>query len=310
MTASAEALSPDQAAAQARRRRNRRLAAFLFIAPSVFAILAVGLIPIIYALINSFRDYNLADPNAGAFIGFANYIDVLTDQDYISAMTRTIGFLLVVVPIQLVLGMAIALLLFKPGLGFLRTLTRLSLVIPMATTFAVVGLLGRLLFNREFGAVNQLIGWLGFDKVNWLGSADNAIIAIGLMDIWQWTPFCALVLLAGLTMVPPDIEEAGRLETKSWFHRLVHIQLPYMLPAITVVLVLRTAEVLKLFDMIFTMTRGGPGQATELISVYIQRIGFRVFDQGLASAQAVFLLIVAIILSRIYIRLVYRGIEQ
>jgi multiple sugar transport system permease protein len=128
------------------------------------------------------------------------------------------------------------------------------------------------------------------------------------MDIWQWTPFCALVLLAGLTMVPNEIEEAARLETRSRWQIVRYVQLPFLLPSATVILILRTADILKMFDTVFTMTRGGPGAATELVSVYIQRIGFRVFDQGVASAQAILLLILTIVLARLYIKFVYREI--
>ena len=110
-------------------------------------------------------------------------------------------------------------------------------------------------------------------------------------------------------MVPVEIEEAARLETRSKLALLRHVQLPYLLPGLTAILILRSADVLKLFDMVFVMTRGGPGSATDLVSVYIQRVGFRVFDMGMASAQAIILLIFTIIISRLYIRLFYREIE-
>jgi multiple sugar transport system permease protein len=110
-------------------------------------------------------------------------------------------------------------------------------------------------------------------------------------------------------MVPVEIEEAARLETKSHWALLRHVQLPYMLPGLTAVLILRSADVLKLFDMVFVMTRGGPGAATDLISIYVQRAGFKVFDLGVASAQAILLLALTILLSRIYIRIFYREIE-
>jgi multiple sugar transport system permease protein len=128
------------------------------------------------------------------------------------------------------------------------------------------------------------------------------------MDTWQWTPFCALVLYSSLTMVPLEIEEAAKLETDRWWHVLWKVQLPFLLPGLTAILILRTADILKMFDVVFIMTRGGPGSATELISIYIQRIGFRAFEQGVASAQAIVLLILTIVLSRIYIRLVYREV--
>ena len=156
---------------------------------------------------------------------------------------------------------------------------------------------------------DRIIGWAGLPGFDWLGSPAGAFAAIVMMDIWQWTPFCALIFLAGLSMVPVEIEEAARLETRSKLALLRHVQLPYLLPGLTAILILRSADVLKLFDMVFVMTRGGPGSATDLVSVYIQRVGFRVFDMGMASAQAIILLIFTIIISRLYIRLFYREIE-
>ena len=110
-------------------------------------------------------------------------------------------------------------------------------------------------------------------------------------------------------MVPGEIEEAARLETSSKLALLRHVQLPYLLPGLTAVLILRSADIMKLFDMVFVMTRGGPGTATDLISVYIQRVGFRIFDMGTASAQAILLLIMTIILSRLYVRVLYREVQ-
>jgi len=153
------------------------------------------------------------------------------------------------------------------------------------------------------------MSWVGISSSDWLGNPTGAFVAIVVMDVWQWTPFVALIFLAGLSMVPVEIEEAARLETKSPWALLRHVQLPYMLPGLTAVLILRSADVLKLFDTVFVMTRGGPGTATDLISIYVQRVGFKVFDLGLASAQAILLLILTIVLSRLYIHIFYREIE-
>jgi multiple sugar transport system permease protein len=192
----------------------------------------------------------------------------------------------------------------------LRAITRVALVVPLATTYAVVGLVGRLIFNRDFGVVNEILGWIGISSSDWLGNPKGAFAAIAVMDVWQWTPFVALIFLAGLSMVPVDIEEAARLETKSHWALLRHVQWPYLLPGLTAVLILRSADVLKLFDTVFVMTRGGPGSATDLVSIYVQRVGFKVFDLGLASAQAILLLILTILLSRLYIRFFYKEIER
>lgn len=279
-----------------------------FLSPAVIALAVIGLAPLVFAVWTSLYDYNLTKLSRTPFVGLGNYWHVLTDPVFWDAMRRTFTLLVIALPIQIVLGILIALVLHRPGLGFLKTLTRLSLVIPMATTYAVVGLLGQIMFNLKYGVVNQLLGFIGIDPVNWLAIPFNAFVTIIFWDIWQWTPFCALVFLAGLTTVPPEIEEAARLETKSWWTILRHVQFPFLLPGLTAVLILRTADTLKLFDMVFTMTRGGPGSATELISLMIQRVGFRVFDQGLASAQAMVLLVITIVLSRLYIRFFYREV--
>lgn len=280
-----------------------------FLAPAVLTLLAVGIYPTLFALVTSFRRYNLTRARDGfPFIGFDNYAAVLTDRPFWDALGLTARFFLTTMPVQLLLGLGIALLLHRPGWGPLRSLARVTLVVPLATTYAVVGLLGRLVFNREFGVANQFAGWLGAAPQDWLGTPALAFAAVAIMDIWQWTPFCALVFLSGLSMVPVEIEEAARLETARPWNVIRHVQLPYLLPGLTALLILRSADVLKLFDTVFTMTRGGPGTATEMLSILIQRVGFRVFDLGTASAQAILLLILTVILSRLYIRFLYREV--
>ncbi len=281
-----------------------------FLAPAVLTLLVVGIFPTIFAVVTSLRRYNITRPREGfPFVGLDNYVSVLTDDTFRAALLRTVGFFLTVMPVEIVLGLLAALLLHRPGWSGVRTLARVSLVVPLATTYAVVGLLGRLIFNRDFGVANWLVGLVGIPPIDWLGSPTGAVIAIMVMDVWQWTPFCALIFLSGLSMVPPEVEEAARLETRSFVSLVRYVQLPYLLPGFTAMLILRSADVLKLFDAVFTMTRGGPGAATELISIYIQRLGFRVFDLGTASAQAILLLILTIMLSRLYIRIFYREID-
>ncbi len=285
----------------------------MFLAPATLSLFVIGIYPTIFAIVTSLRRYNItrrADMQDGfPFVGLDNYLSVLGDQSFWDSLLRTGQFYLIVVPLQIAFGLGIALMLNKPGAGFLRAVTRVALVVPLATTYAVVGLIGRLIFNRDFGVANQFLGWIGISSSDWLGNAGGAFIAIVVMDVWQWTPFVALIFLAGLSMVPVEIEEAARLETKSQWALLRYVQLPYMLPGLTAVLILRSADVLKLFDMVFVMTRGGPGSATDLVSIYVQRVGFKVFDLGVASAQAILLLVLTIVLSRVYIRLLYREIE-
>jgi len=288
--------------------KTSRLTLFGFLAPAVIALAVIGVGPLLYAFYTSLHFFNLTKLKKIRFLGFDNYSSVLTDPVFWEAMGRTFTMLIIALPLQIFIGLGIALILNRPGLGFWRVLTRLSLVLPMATTYAVVGLLGQVMFNLKFGVVNQLIGFIGIGPVNWIGDPTNAFTVIVFWDVWQWTPFVALVLLAGLTTVPGEVEEAAELETKNWWTILRYVQLPFLIPGLVAVLILRTADTLKLFDMVFTLTRGGPGSATELISLMIQRVGFRAFDQGVASAQAIILLIITIILAQIYIKVFYKEV--
>ncbi|MDR5752781.1 MULTISPECIES: sugar ABC transporter permease [unclassified Caballeronia] len=299
--------------AKPRRHRARRFGilprspAFWFLIPAIFALAVIGIYPLLLALYNSFHQYKLADLASGTpFVGVDNYAATLTDPSFWGALGRTALFLCLTLPIEVALGLFAALMLHRTALPWMRAAARVSLVIPMATTYAVVGLIGRLIFNRQFGVANYLTGFLGIPPQDWLADPTLAFVSVMIMDIWQWTPFCALIMLAGLAMVPKEAEEAARLETPKWSKILWHLQRPYLLPGLTAILILRSADMLKMFDAVFTMTRGGPGTATEFISIYIQRVGFRLFDQGMASAQAVLLLILTIVLSRLYIRFVYR----
>lgn len=283
----------------------------LMLGPAVLALFAIGLYPLFYALRSSFQFSQLTKPYLGTpWVGFDNYLAVLQDGLFWGALGRTFQFFLYTMPIQVVLGIGIALLLDGTRWRVLGAVSRVLLVLPIAMTPTVVGLLGRLVYNRDFGVLNWLIGLVGLGPVSWLGSPSPAMITIALTDTWQWTPFVALVALAGLTSVPPDLVEASRLETSRRWDIFRNVQLPYLLPGLTAVLIIRTVDILKLFDAVFVLTRGGPGVSTELISIYIQRVGFRVFDIGIASAQAVLLLVLCIILARIYIRLFYREIES
>jgi multiple sugar transport system permease protein len=287
----------------------KRRTILAFLGPAVFALAAVGIVPLGYAVWKSLHDFNLTRAARQKFVGLENYGEVLTDPVFWQAMGRTAALFFLSVPIQIAVGLGIALLLHRPGLGLFKTLTRLALVLPMATTYAVVGLLAQVTLNQKYGVFNQMLGWFGIEPVNFIGDPFNAFVGVIFWDVWQWTPFVALVLLAGLSTVPPEIEEAAQLETKSWWTVLRHVQMPFLIPSLVAVLILRTADTLKLFDMVFTMTRGGPGSATEFVAILIERVGNRQFDIGLASAQSIILLAITIVLARLYIRMFYREVR-
>jgi multiple sugar transport system permease protein len=295
---------------QPKKRGHINWLAVAMTAPAVITLLLIGLYPLLFAVALSMQKFTLNRPQGnGTFRGFENYLTVLRDELFWSSLGRTLTLLVIVLICQIVLGIAIAMLVDTSRWRLMNWLVKTVLVIPIAMTPAVVGLLGVLIFNRDFGLANYLLGGLGIEKVNWLGDPTMAMVAVIMTDVWQWTPFAALVMLSSLSTVPQDMVEAARLDTKNGWTIFRYVKLPYLYPGITAFMIIRTADVLKLFDMPFTLTRGGPGVSTELVSLYIQRMGFRIFDLGVASAQAILLLIVCIVLARAYIRFFYRTPE-
>lgn len=281
----------------------------MFIAPGGIFLLVVGLYPVGYLLWASLHSIHLDQPYLGTpFAGIGEYLNAIEAAGFLHSVGITAILLAIVLPAEIALGLAVALLLHRPRLSGLRAVVRVILVVPIAMTPVVVGLLGSLLFNTQFGIINYFLGLVHLGPLDWLGGPHAAFLAILLLQVWQWTPFVALVLLASLATVPPQIEEAAALESKSWLVRLRHVQLPFLWPGITATLIFQTAYVVKLFDMVYTLTRGGPGTSTEFVSLEIERLAFRAFDIGRASAESVLLLIVTIVLSNLYIRFFYREV--
>jgi multiple sugar transport system permease protein len=290
--------------------RRRRLTPWLFLLPGIVVLLAVGIYPVIYALWASFHKVDLTMLALGTpFNGGQNYLAAFFNSLFTGAVARTLVFLAISLPVELAIGALLALYLHGTIFPNVLAIVRVVLVIPMAMTPVVVGLIGTLVFNNQFGLVNYLVGVAGVAPIDWLGNSNMAFLATLLLQIWQWTPFVTLILVASLSTVPPEIEEATVLETSSWLKRLRYVQLPYLLPGITAALIFQTAYIVKLFDMVYTLTGGGPGVSTELVSIYIERNAFRAFDIGTAAAQSVILLILTIVLSNLYIRYFYREAE-
>ncbi|MDR7545063.1 MAG: sugar ABC transporter permease [Armatimonadota bacterium] len=292
--------------------RLRLSPAVPFVAPAVLVLLGIGIYPLLYSVWISLHTYVITMPHLGRdFIGLANYRTVLADSLFHKAVLRTLHFAALTLPIQMIGGISLALLLHVnlKGLQRFQQAMRLIMIVPIMMTPSAVGLIGRLMFNREFGIVNYLLSSVGINKVNWLGDPAVAMITIGVVDIWQWTPFVALVVLAGLSTVPDDLYEAAMLDSTAGWAVFQHVLFPYLRPALTAVLIIRVADILRAFDAIFVLTRGGPGVATEILSVYVQRVGFRMYDLGIATAMGFLLLIGTIVVSQIFIRFLYREIE-
>lgn len=268
---------------------------YLFIMPAVALILGIMIFPLLYSFGNSFTDWNIQSTET-SFIGLQNYGQVLTDSRWLEALTRTLAVTVVAVSMELLLGFVIAQLLVDelPGKRIIVPL----LVFPVVTNPIVVGFIWKVLFNPGYGPINQIIGWFMMSEfdVSWLTNDKLAIVAITIAEIWQWTPFMFLVMLAGLTAINPELFEAAAIDGASQWQIITRVTIPVMKPLIIIAVLIRALDVLKLFDLVFVMTAGGPGNASETISHYIYLLGFKFFRLGYAAAASYLLLVIVTIL--------------
>ncbi|MGC8469206.1 MAG: carbohydrate ABC transporter permease [Acetobacteraceae bacterium] len=282
----------------------QRLEPWFFVGPSFLLLLLVGLYPTGFVLYYSFQRWTMG-MGPPVFAGLANFLDALTAPGFHASLLNTGLFLVVTLPVELLLGLAIALALDQTRNRILRRIVQVLLVVPIATTPSVVGMLVQLMFNTQLGVVNYLLHLVGLGPFDWLGRARAAFAMVATTQIWEWTPFVALVLQASLATVPPDIEEALSLETESFWARLRYAKWPYLRPGIVAALVFQTIFTIKAFDMIYSIEKGGPGNATQMIALKIERVAFRGFDVGLASAESVLTLIITIVLAQTMVKLLY-----
>ncbi|MDA3920052.1 MAG: sugar ABC transporter permease [Salinisphaera sp.] len=287
---------------------SERLQPWFFVGPSLILLLCVGLYPVLYTAYFSVHSWTMGF-GAPTFNGIDNFVAALTSSDFGWSVLRTLILLVITLPIELALGMAIALALDSQHNRVLKRLLQICLVIPIAITPAVIGLLAQLMFNTQFGIINYLLGGIGIGPVDWLGGSVSAFATVVITQIWEWTPFVALVLSASLSTVPTDIEEAVMLETARWWPRFKGVVLPYMWPGITAALVFQTAFTIKAFGMIYSIEKGGPGTSTMFAMLHIERVAFRGFNIGLASAESILMLIMSIVLAQIYIKAFYSDME-
>jgi multiple sugar transport system permease protein len=231
--------------------------------------------------------------NLSTFIGLQNFKRLFGDPQVKAAIRVTAIFVLAAVPLELVLGLLLALLFNRHIFG--RPVLRAVMILPIFATPLAVGYAFFTLLYEEGGP----LGWMG---IPFLSSPNWALFSVILVDVWQWTPFCFLVLLAALQGVPDELYEAARVDGAGPFAMLFQVLLPVLQPTIILVLLLRMAEALKLFDIPFAMTGGGPGVATQPLSMLAFRTGLRFFDLGYASAMAYALLAVAMLIITVFFR--------
>lgn len=278
---------------------RERLFPYALLAPAIAVLLALTAYPLIFAV-----KVSLQTPSGRWTL--ANFTRLAADEFFRTALLQTLIYAAAALSIEFLLGLAVALLMDRQMRA--RNFFRALLLLPMMLPPVVVAVIWRLMFNSDFGVINGTLKTLGFDtsQVLWLSSPSTALPSVILVDIWQWTPFMFLILLAGLQAIPQEPYEAAMIDGSSPWQTFRHITLPLLKPAILVALLLRTMDLLRVFDHVFILTQGGPGFSTETISLYIYKTAFRFFDFGYAAAMSFVLLILVNFVSLGYIRLLGR----
>src|SRR5262245_55048987 len=275
-------------------RRDRRFG-WLMTAPGLAALMLVVTGPLLLSIGISACDYSLLNPGCNGFVGIDNYRSAFEQNYFGESIGVTVKFVFSVVAIEFLIGFTVALML--------NAVTRFKnvyypiLLMPLLINPVVVAQIWRMFLHPELGIVNYLIGLAGVPKVNWLGDPDIAFWTVVLVDIWHQVSFMIILLLAGLSALPREPYEAARMDGATTLQSFFYITLPLMRPVIMVTLLIRLIFAIKTFELIFIMTRGGPGTATDLISYFIYRSAFYGLDVGQASAISVILLVVVLALT-------------
>ena len=278
----------------------KRRTFLLWTLPSLFFIIAVVGYPILYSIWISFLDYDI-HTLTGGFVGLKNYLDALSREEFKESLITTILYFgIPSLSIQISLGFFIALLLNRKikGRWVFLTLLLMPFMIPPVTA----GLVMKWMFNPSWGIVNYFLSFFGLGGINWLGDPLFARIAVILANVWQYSPLIALIFFAGLQSLPRAPIEAAMMDGASYWETVRYVIFPLMKPFILFVLIIRSMDCLRIFDQVMIMTKGGPGFATEMFSIYNYRIGFRYFNLGEAAALSLLylLLLLGLIVGYVY----------
>jgi len=273
------------------RRKNLRPVAQLTIPTWIFLALVV-LIPFFYGVYISFLNINLASFLPPSFVGFDNYQNVLAASETWSTLRITLIITFIGLLTQIPIGVLLALVLHENLRG--TKIFRSILITPMLLTPVAVGLTYRFMFDTDLGVINWALGSIGIEKVNWLGSQTSALFAIIIVDSWQSIPFVMLLVLAALTAISPSLYEAARVDGASASQIFRRITLPLITPTLLVITMIKIMDFLKLFDTLFILTRGGPGNATTTLGLWTYKTGFVFLEFSRAAALGVIITIITL----------------
>ncbi len=273
----------------------------MLLGPSLLYLVAFAIFPLIYSLRLSFTDLTAAR-GSGHWVGLKNYGDLVRDPLFWNAVKISAVMVGVTITAQVILGVALA-MFFNLNLRG-SSVVRGILVLPMLITPIVVGVMWRALLNPDWGIVNWAIEEFGFDPPNWLGSVGMSMKTLILVDVWQWTPFVAIIVYARLQALPHDVFEAAQLDGASRLATFRHVTLPLLMPAIVFAAIFRAVDSFRSFDLVFGLSYGGPARSTTTLSFFAFQHGFQFQNYGYAAAAAYMMLLILIVGTTILLRYV------
>jgi multiple sugar transport system permease protein len=265
------------------------------------AIMAVACVyPVLEALKLSFYEWGMGTPwTTAKWVGLEVYADVLRKPAVLRSLQVTLVFALIVVAAEMVMGTTLALARPLRGMPVFRTI----FILPMMIAPIVVGLTWRYLFDVQYGLINHLFVALGLGAKQWLADPDLAFIAIVVSDVWQWTPFVFIMVMAGLQSMDGAVMEAARVDGANAWQTILFVKLPLLLPILMVTLLMRLIDAFRVLEVIYVLTFGGPGDSTEIFSLHIYKAAFISQKLGYAAALSMLLLAVVIVLSALLLRI-------
>jgi multiple sugar transport system permease protein len=281
---------------------RRREGANRFVMPALILLSLVTVYPVFYVFYLSLQR-RLLIFDISRFVGLENYLFLLRDERFWNALKNTVYFTAVSVSLELLLGLSIAMLLNRPFK--LKGLVRAAILIPWAVPTVVSARMWEWIYNTDFGILNYLLG----SKINWLGSPFWALNAAVFMDVWKTTPFAAILLMAGLQVIPQELYQAARVDGAGSWEIFRKITLPLLKPVILVILIFRTLDAFRVFDAIYVLTGGGPANTTETLSIYAYKVLFQTLQFGYGSTLSVVVFLCIGCMSIFYIKLLSKGLK-
>ena len=262
----------------------------LFPLPAIIFVAMLMVFPVLYTLFLSFTNWNLTSGAPLSFVGFRSYARVLTEPRFLDALARTFAFTFFAVAIEGVLGVAIAIILNRAFVG--KSVAKLLLLLPLVATPVAVGIVFNLFFDPTIGLANFILKSVGLPQGLWISSAASVLPSLIIVDVWQWTPMITLIVLAGLAGMSNEPIEAAHVDGASEWQILRYVTIPMLMPVILTAVILRLIDALKTFDIIFAMTGGGPGYASETLNIMGYKYSFEYFRMGQSSVILVVLFLV------------------